>query len=115
MKTRDRDIISLVNTHSNTLSVCVCDSLFKLGEHVGHHHAALDGFLCGVVVFKQSEHVPAVLHGQTADQLLHHLTHKRTNTECCITYPKVHSVTLAATAHRVPAALAVTHLSGCCV
>ena len=49
--------------------------LFKLGEHVGHHHAALDGFLRGVVVFEQSEHVPAVLHRQASDQLLHHLTH----------------------------------------
>lgn len=58
--------------------------LFKLGEHVSHHSAALDGFLCGVVVFKQGKHIPAVLHGQTADQFLHHLTHTmRYNRDTC--------------------------------
>lgn len=46
----------------------------ELGEHIGHHRAAFDGLFCAVVVLEQSEHVSAVLHGQTADQLLHHLT-----------------------------------------
>lgn len=53
--------------------------LFKLGEHVGHHGPTLDGFLRAVVVFEQSKHVPAVLHGQAADQFLHHLTRDRTD------------------------------------
>lgn len=47
---------------------------FEFGEHIGHHRATFDGFFCAVVVFEQSEHVSAVLHGQTTDQLLHHLT-----------------------------------------
>lgn len=56
-------------------------SLLELGEHICDHSAALNGFLRTVVVFEQGKHVRAVLHGQTSDQLLHHLTN--THTRLC--------------------------------
>lgn len=47
--------------------------LFKLCQHVGHDGSAFNGFVDVSVGLEQGEHVPAVLHGQASDQLLHHL------------------------------------------
>lgn len=47
---------------------------FKLSQNIGHEDPALHSFVDGVIVFKERKHVPAVLHSQTSDQLLHDLT-----------------------------------------
>ena len=49
---------------------------FKFRQHIGHKDPALHSFVYGVVVLKEGKHVPAVLHGQTSDELLNHLKTK---------------------------------------
>lgn len=47
--------------------------LFKLCQDVSYDGPAFDGLVHLSVVLKQGKHVPAVLHGEPSDQLLHHL------------------------------------------
>lgn len=46
---------------------------FKFSQNVSHENSALHSFVHGAIVFKECKHVPAVLHSQTSDQLLHDL------------------------------------------
>lgn len=46
---------------------------FKFSQNVSHENPALHSFVDSVIVFKECKHVPAVLHSQTSDQLLHDL------------------------------------------
>lgn len=46
---------------------------FKFSQNISHENPALHSFVDGVIVFKECKHVPAVLHSQTSDQLLHYL------------------------------------------
>lgn len=54
----------------------------KFSQNIGNKSPALHRFVDGVVVFKECKHVSAVLHGQTSDQLLHHLDKARTHQQC---------------------------------
>lgn len=46
---------------------------FKFSQNISHENSALHSFVDGVIVFKECKHVPAVLHSQASDQLLHYL------------------------------------------
>lgn len=50
---------------------------FKFGQNISHKDPALHSSVNSVVVFKESKHVPAVLHSQASDQLLHHLRQQK--------------------------------------
>lgn len=53
------------------------DPPFKFSQNISHENPALHSFVNGVIVFKEGKHVPAVLHSQTSDQLLHYLVTER--------------------------------------
>lgn len=40
---------------------------FKFSQNISHKNPAFHSFIDGVVVFKECEHVPTVLHRQTSD------------------------------------------------
>lgn len=56
-----------------TCSTYKCNAPFKFCQNVSYQNSAFHSFVNGVIVFKECEHVPAVLHSQTSDQFLHYL------------------------------------------
>lgn len=56
---------------------CMRDKPFKFSQNISHKDPAFHSSVDGVVVLKESKHVPTVLHSQTSDELLNHLNKGR--------------------------------------
>lgn len=59
-----------------------CSLPLKLCEHICHNYTAFYGPTLDLIVLKQREHIPAIFHCQTTNQLLNHLDKDKHKKRC---------------------------------